>query len=370
MSKPKQTEPMHSYTFTLILAGIQEVTDEVEDALFEAGCDDALLGSRDGVVFLDFEREASSAREAVLSAIADVAKSGIGARVARVEPDEFVTMAEIARRANRSRENIRQLVAGLRGPGDFPPPVANLKQKSPIWRWADVEAWLRQKMEGENALSLLLPPPSTPSGLGSEVAAINAGLEMLSHTGVAAEAKKLLESLQFQFARRSPAESERSDTTSDPFSLGERMRYLIDGYNLLHAMGLLAGRVGPRGLEKARLALLGRLHGLCGDVPGRVTVVFDASGAGRGASAEQDYHGVRVRFALGEEADDVIEDLIRRDPSPGDLTVVSDDLRLRQAARRRRCPALGCLDFIEQATRPPRPAGHPGSSAKASPRGT
>ena len=33
--------------------------------------------------------------------------------------------------------------------------------------------------------------------------------------------------------------------------------YLIDGYNLLHAMGVLQGRVGPLGLEKARLRLLG-----------------------------------------------------------------------------------------------------------------
>ena len=37
------------------------------------------------------------------------------------------------------------------------------------------------------------------------------------------------------------------------------MRYVIDGYNLLYAMGLVHARMGPHGLEKARLALLGRL---------------------------------------------------------------------------------------------------------------
>jgi uncharacterized protein len=146
---------------------------------------------------------------------------------------------------------------------------------------------------------------------------------------------------------------------------GERMRYLIDGYNLLHAMGLLLGKVGPHGLEKARLALLGRLHGRYGPDAGRVTVVFDASRAPPGAEAEQDYHGVRVRFALREEADDVIEELIRRDSTPRRLTIVSDDHRLQNAGRRRQCPVLGCLDFLDELARPrPAPAGRPEAPAK------
>ena len=130
------------------------------------------------------------------------------------------------------------------------------------------------------------------------------------------------------------------------------MRYLIDGYNLLHAMGVLAGRVAPHGLEKARLALLDRLLALHADDPGRVTVVFDAAKAPPGAEREQDYKGVHVLFALAEEADDVIEAIIRREPAPRQLTVVSDDRRLKEAARRRQCPALGCLDYLEQAGRP------------------
>ena len=133
------------------------------------------------------------------------------------------------------------------------------------------------------------------------------------------------------------------------------MRYLIDGYNMLHAMGVLAGRVGPHGLEKARLALLGRLLALHADDPGRVTVVFDAAHAPPGAEREQNHEGIHVLFALREEADDVIEALIRRDSAPRQLTIVSDDRRLKEAARRRHCPALGCLDYLEQVGRPPRP---------------
>src|SRR6266545_5566987 len=125
--------PSQTHDFTLVLSGVPELTDELTDALFEAGCDDATVGQREGVVFLDFSREARSPREAILSAVTAVEGAGVGARVARVEPDDLVTMAEIARRAGRSRENIHQLVTAERGPGGFPPPVANLTKRSSVW---------------------------------------------------------------------------------------------------------------------------------------------------------------------------------------------------------------------------------------------
>ena len=40
--------------------------------MFDAGCDDALVGSSEGAQFLDFDREAGSIEKAVLSAVADV----------------------------------------------------------------------------------------------------------------------------------------------------------------------------------------------------------------------------------------------------------------------------------------------------------
>ena len=145
------------------------------------------------------------------------------------------------------------------------------------------------------------------------------------------------------------------------------MRYLIDGYNLLHAMGVLTGRVGPHGLEKARLALFGRLLALHADAPGRVTVVFDAANAPPGVAPEQEYQGLHIHFALHEEADDAIEALILHDSAPRQLTIVSDDRRLKEAARRRHCPSLGCLDYLEQAGRPPPVA--PGGEVSNKPQG-
>ncbi|HTU17956.1 MAG TPA: NYN domain-containing protein [Gemmataceae bacterium] len=129
------------------------------------------------------------------------------------------------------------------------------------------------------------------------------------------------------------------------------MRYLIDGYNLLHAIGLLCGKAGPNGLEKARLALLSRLGGDHGADAVAVTVVFDASGAPPGAAAEDQYRGIHIYYALDGSADDLIETLIQRDAAPRQLTIVSDDHRLQQAARRRRCPVLGCLDYLEEMQR-------------------
>jgi predicted RNA-binding protein with PIN domain len=79
-----------------------------------------------------------------------------------------------------------------------------------------------------------------------------------------------------------------------------------------------------------------------------VTAVFDAAGAPAGARAEDDYKGIRVRFAVGhQEADDLIEDLISHAAAPRQLIVVSDDHRLQQAARRRQCVALSCDAYLE-----------------------
>ncbi len=125
------------------------------------------------------------------------------------------------------------------------------------------------------------------------------------------------------------------------------MSYLIDGYNLLHAMGLLRGRAGPTGLEKARLGLLGLLRAVYGEEAKTVTVVFDAANAPRGASPEAEYRGIHIRFAVEQEqADDLIETLIRHDSAPQRLTVVSDDRRVRQAAERRHCVVSGCEEYL------------------------
>jgi len=130
---------MPNYEFTLILSGVSDVTGEMESAVFEAGCDDALLGVQNGAVFLDFHRDADSPMNAIATAVADVTDAGF--EIERIEPDDLVSAADIARRTNRSRTSIMQLRKGQRGPGGFPNPVTCARGRTPVWRWSSVADW-------------------------------------------------------------------------------------------------------------------------------------------------------------------------------------------------------------------------------------
>ncbi|MFD2532981.1 hypothetical protein [Gracilimonas halophila] len=131
------------HTFTLLLDNENELTNELEDALFQAGCDDGILYSKNQVVYIEFDREAESLEEAVISAINDVESAGF--QVARVEPSDLVTSAEISRRAQRSRQSVAQIIKGKRGKGGFPIPVAGVTGKTSVWSWAEVSNWLLKK---------------------------------------------------------------------------------------------------------------------------------------------------------------------------------------------------------------------------------
>lgn len=74
---------MAKYEFTLILSGSLELTEEIADELFEAGCDDGTPGTCDSVFSIDFHRDASSLEEAIRSAIANVKSAGY--EVERIE---------------------------------------------------------------------------------------------------------------------------------------------------------------------------------------------------------------------------------------------------------------------------------------------
>lgn len=83
------------YAFTLIIEGIPDLTPEVMDALFEAGCDDATIMMQADRVSMAFDRAGPTLKDAMVSAIRDVQKASIGARVIRVEGTEPGSAQEI-----------------------------------------------------------------------------------------------------------------------------------------------------------------------------------------------------------------------------------------------------------------------------------
>jgi hypothetical protein len=69
-----------------ILAGISELTPEIADTLHEAGCDDAGVGSCEGILSVDFDREAESLGDAIGSAVKNVEQAGY--TIARIIVEE------------------------------------------------------------------------------------------------------------------------------------------------------------------------------------------------------------------------------------------------------------------------------------------
>lgn len=128
---------------------------------------------------------------------------------------------------------------------------------------------------------------------------------------------------------------------------------IIDGYNLMHAVGMARERYGPGGLERQRQRFLAFL---VRQVPraqrSRTTVVFDAIGAPQGLPRQSFLEQIEVLFASpGEEADALIEQLIATHSAPRQVLVVSSDHRLQRAARRRRARFTDSEEFIARLAR-------------------
>ena len=133
---------MQNWSFTLIIEGGDLQSDETFNALFEAGCDDALVARTNGVQFMDFDRDAETLADAVLSAVSAV-ESVAGLEVVRLVDSDLVSMSEIAERTGRTRESVRLLVSGARGRGGFPAPANDPRRPHRVWRWSEVDRWMR-----------------------------------------------------------------------------------------------------------------------------------------------------------------------------------------------------------------------------------
>ena len=121
------------------------------------------------------------------------------------------------------------------------------------------------------------------------------------------------------------------------------MLLVIDGYNLMHALGM-APRPG-HSLERSRMRFVEWLAVELGHRCGEVCLVFDSVTSIGGN--EQMHRGVRMKFADARTADDQIEELIRAEAVPSRLTIISNDHRLQAAATRGGCLSWTCGEFVD-----------------------
>jgi hypothetical protein len=134
-----KVKQMNRYEFTLsfILRGEHQDPEYYLDALYEAGCDDALVGTgQPGSISLEFARTARTAAAAIKTAIANVKTAIPGAELIEAKPD-LVGLSDIAEILHCSRQNIRKCMLKHR---DFPKPAyAGTPSLWHLWEMASFE---------------------------------------------------------------------------------------------------------------------------------------------------------------------------------------------------------------------------------------
>jgi len=125
---------------------------------------------------------------------------------------------------------------------------------------------------------------------------------------------------------------------------------IIDGYNLMHAAGMVRGRYGPGDLQRCRERLIRFLvDHLYNEQRQRTTVVFDAKDAPPGVPRFSRLERMAIQFApSASDADTVIEEMILAHSAPRHILLVSSDHRLQRAARVRRAKFIDSEDFFDQ----------------------
>ena len=127
------------------------------------------------------------------------------------------------------------------------------------------------------------------------------------------------------------------------------MRWLIDGYNVMHVAGIAESGMGRERFRKARRRFLDQIAQAMGDMVAETTVVFDANKPPADFPVESNYRGMAIVFALADaSADARIERILAKHSTPKALTVVSNDREVRQSATRRKARAMKADEFLDR----------------------
>ena len=142
---------MDEFDFKIFCRDVDTSDESFLDRLFDAGCDDATVFFKDGYLCLDFTRESDNAENAVVSAIVDFERSGIGGSVERVEPEDLASLSEIANRVGVTRASLQKYARGESKVGkDFPGPVQNISaSRRELFSTVEVMNWMLLKQKAD-----------------------------------------------------------------------------------------------------------------------------------------------------------------------------------------------------------------------------
>ena len=128
------------YEFVLVVAGVSIDDDEAVATLVDAF--DGVLSWNRGLYRLAVSDTGRDGYEAASRLVTRLAAALPGLRVVRLDP-ELVGISDIAQRIGHSRQNVQQWVNGERNNSRPFPAPEGCAGRSLVWRWADVNEWLR-----------------------------------------------------------------------------------------------------------------------------------------------------------------------------------------------------------------------------------
>ena len=138
-------------------------------------------------------------------------------------------------------------------------------------------------------------------------------------------------------------------TRTTPENLGT-CRLLIDGYNLLYALGFIQpGDRTKRGLEKARDKLIDAIAKRIPPAVRRSTwIIFDSADAPKNLPNALVQHEIRVFFSREWlSADEMLQALISEHASPKTLVIISSDHAVQRRAAARNATPFDSEHWIE-----------------------
>ena len=146
---------MNNYQFQLVFSlHPNEDAEQYLDALFEAGCDDALISmGKQGYLAADFTRESPSAYDAIKTAVEAITKAISHAKLIKAGP-YIANLSEMANLFGCSKQNLSKYSRGESPKSDsFPCPIVS--GKVDYWYVLDVALWFSKNKTKQNKMNIM-----------------------------------------------------------------------------------------------------------------------------------------------------------------------------------------------------------------------